>query len=289
MTNQPRPTVVTSMVEARGLVHQCRAANKRLGLVPTMGALHDGHLRLVRECTTSCEACAVSIFVNPTQFGPGEDFERYPRNLEHDLDLLAAHQVDWVFAPWDGEMYRKGHSTMVQPPKVASRFEGECRPGHFEGVCTIVLKLFHAIPAQVAYFGQKDYQQWLVIRNMVRDLNLDLEIARIATVRDEDGLALSSRNRYLSEDERRSALGISQALRGVADRVLSGESQVASLTAGMQRTMRDAGITHVDYAAIVDAESLDDLDELDRPAVALIAARVGATRLIDNQLLHPGR
>ncbi len=288
MTAGQRPMVVASVAEVRGRVLHYRAGKQRVGLVPTMGALHEGHLRLVRECVASCDACAVSIFVNPTQFGPGEDFDRYPRNLERDLDLLAEHQVDWVFAPPPAEMYRVGHSTMVLPPNVSRRFEGELRPGHFEGVCTIVLKLLHAIPAQVAYFGQKDYQQWLVVRDMVHDLNLDVEIARIATVRDVDGLALSSRNRYLSPDERQSALGISRALQVIAENVLAGETNVGLLTEQLRHTVRQSGIMHVDYAAIVEAESLEDLQTLDRPAVALVAVRVGNTRLIDNQLLHPG-
>ncbi len=285
MTTKQQPVVATSVNDVRRLVVALQANGKRVGLVPTMGALHEGHLHLVKTCSKSCDACAVSIFVNPAQFGPSEDFERYPRELDRDLELLSAHHVDVVFAPKLEEVYRPGHATFVRAPQHAERFEGEFRPGHFEGVCTVVLKLFHAIPANVSFFGQKDYQQFLVVRKMVQDLNLAMEVTMVPTVRAENGLALSSRNRYLAADEREQALSIHRALRLVADRVASGETNVASLADALRTKLEDGGIRKIDYAAIVCAETLTDLKVLDRPAVALVAAHVGNTRLIDNELL----
>lgn len=247
-----------------------------------MGALHEGHLSLVAASNRECDFTVVTIFVNPTQFAPHEDFAKYPRTLEADLEKLAAFKVDAVFAPSNEEMYPPGFSTYVEPPAAASPWEGECRPGHFRGVATVVLKLFHAVPADVAYFGHKDYQQSVVIRRMVEDLNLPIEIRVLPTVREPDGLAMSSRNVYLSPQERQRALALSRSLQLAEQSTTQGERSAKTLRERMLETLHSGGVTDIDYVAIVDPETLAPVDELTGPAVALIAARVGTTRLIDN-------
>jgi len=258
-----------------------RAAGATVALVPTMGALHEGHLGLVRDGRRRCDLVVVSIFVNPTQFGPGEDFERYPRALEQDLEKLAAEGVAAVFHPAPEEMYPPGHSTFVEPPAVAARWEGERRPGHFRGVCTVCLKLFHAVSADVAIFGAKDYQQAAVIRAMVRDVNLPMEVAVSPTVRESDGLAMSSRNAYLSADERRRAPAIYRGLAALAEAVQGGERDVAALEGRLAEALA-AGVDRIDYAVVVDAGTLEPITTIARPALALVAAHVGGVRLIDN-------
>lgn len=269
----------------RSLVREWQRAGKRVGFVPTMGALHEGHLSLVDVARQQCDAVVTSIFVNPTQFLPSEDLAKYPRTLEADLALLAARGVESVFAPSVEAMYPTGYSTFVEPPQVAVPLEGHCRPGHFRGVATVVLKLFEIVPADAAFFGQKDYQQSLVVRRMVRDLDVPIEIVVCPTVREADGLALSSRNRYLSPDERRQALAVSRALRAAREEAARGERSAAALRAIMRDTLHAAGIERIDYVAIADPETLDEVATLKRPAMALIACHVGTTRLIDNQPL----
>lgn len=274
-------TAADIQAEARAL----RAAGKSIGLVPTMGALHEGHLSLVRRARGECDTVIATIFVNPAQFGPQEDFSRYPRTLERDLELLAAENCDLVFVPAKEEIYPPGFSTYVEPPAVAAPLEGKCRPGHFRGVATVVLKVFNLIPADVAYFGQKDYQQSLVIRHMVRDLNLPLNITVCPIVRESDGLALSSRNRYLSPAERQQALALSRCLKHAEERVRSGVRDAAAIAAAMKQQLTAAGIERIDYATVADAQTLAELNRLEQPAVALVACFVGTTRLIDNGLL----
>ncbi len=278
---------IATAAEIQAETRALRMAGKRVGLVPTMGALHAGHLSLVRRARAECDAVIATIFVNPTQFGPQEDFSRYPRTLDPDLDLLAAENCDLVFVPAKEEIYPPGFSTYVEPPAVAAPLEGRCRPGHFRGVATVVLKLFNLIPANVAYFGQKDYQQSLVIKHMVRDLNLPIEIAVCPIVRESDGLALSSRNRYLSPAEREQALALSRGLKRAEGRVRAGQRDADSIAAVIKHELTAAGIERIDYATVADAQSLVELNRLDRPAVALVACFVGATRLIDNCLLDP--
>lgn len=260
-------------------------AGRTIGLVPTMGALHEGHLSLVRRAKAECDAVIATIFVNPVQFGPHEDFAKYPRTRERDLELLGQVGCDLVFAPHNDEMYPAGFSTYVEPPAVAAPLEGVCRPGHFRGVATVVLKLFHLLPADVAYFGQKDYQQSLVIEHMVRDLNLPIRIAVCPIVRESDGLALSSRNRYLSAGERSRALALSRGLARAESLVRAGECDAAMVAAALRGELAAAGIERIEYATVADAATLEELTVLDRPAVALVAAFVGTTRLIDNTLL----
>jgi pantoate--beta-alanine ligase len=282
MTASTKPTVVSTVADLRHWVRAARAAGKSIGLVPTMGALHEGHLSLARASQAECDLTVVTIFVNPTQFGPQEDFGKYPRTLEADLESLRTTGADLVFVPTNAEMYPADFSTYVEPPRSALRWEGECRPGHFRGVATIVLKLFNAAQADIAFFGQKDYQQVAVIRQMVRDLDVPVEIRVCPTVREPDGLAMSSRNRYLSLDERRQAVALSRGLKMAEQLASQGQRDASALIASVRQTLHDAGITRIDYVAVVDSDSLEPVAELNGPAVVLIAAFVGGTRLIDN-------
>jgi pantoate--beta-alanine ligase len=254
-----------------------------------MGALHDGHLSLVRHSKQLCDATVATIFVNPTQFGPHEDLRAYPQTLENDCDLLRDEGVAAVFVPSQDSIYPSGFSTFVQPPEVANSLEGICRPDHFRGVATIVTKLFQLLPATHAFFGEKDYQQLRMIETMARELNLDIEIVAGKTVREPDGLAMSSRNRYLEEADRCRARLLNQALRGAAESVAAGEHDVELLVSAMRQTLLGTGelpgVDKIDYAVVVDADTLSPIAKLDRPGVALVAAFVGGTRLIDNQQL----
>jgi pantoate--beta-alanine ligase len=250
-----------------------------------MGALHQGHFTLVERSHRECQRTVATIFVNPTQFAPTEDLSRYPRTLEADLSGLQKLGVDLVFTPTPELLYPSGFSTYVEPPDSAQPLEGVCRPGHFRGVTTVVLKLFQILPASVAYFGQKDYQQLAVIQRMVEDLNIAIRIQGCDTVREVDGLAMSSRNRYLSPEERQRALCLSAALAEAKRLVDVGERQVPVIENSMSHLLRQAGADRIDYARIVDAKNLADIQVIDRPAVALIAVMIGKTRLIDNMLL----
>ncbi len=286
-TEAARPKVVTANDALRIVMQSVHAERKKIGLVPTMGALHEGHLSLVRRSVSECEVTVVTIFVNPTQFGPHEDFTRYPRTLDRDLDLLASVGADLVFAPPVEDVYPEGFSTYVDPPAVSKPLEGECRPGHFRGVATIVLKLFNLTTATIAYFGQKDYQQSLVIRHMVRDLDVPIQIRVCPIVREPDGLAMSSRNRYLEPDERRRALGLSQALEQAAFMFRNGQRDATTLLNAMRQQLATEGVTKIDYVALADPDTLAPVEDVVSPGtVALIAAHVGQTRLIDNQILE---
>jgi len=290
-TTSDLPIVVTTVAELRARVAAARAAGKRIGLVPTMGALHEGHLSLARAANTECDFTIVTIFVNPTQFGPGEDFNRYPRVLVHDLQLLSSVGVDLVFAPEQQEMYPAGSTTFVEVAGLTAQWEGAVRPQHFRGVTTIVAKLFNAAAADVAYFGQKDYQQVTVIRRMVADLNMPIEIRVCPIVRDADGLALSSRNAYLSDDERRRALVLSRSLHLANKLVEQGETDTAKIVAAMRACVESEPGVVIDYVAVVDGDTLEPVESLrDKSslhhAVAIVAARVGTTRLIDNVILE---
>jgi pantoate--beta-alanine ligase len=267
------------------IVADARRHGKLVGVVPTMGALHQGHLSLVEAATSECDFTVVTVFVNPTQFSAGEDFVQYPRNLETDLQALAEYRVDCVFAPGESEMYRPGASTYVQPPEVARVLEGECRPGHFRGVATVVLKLFHIIPADVAYFGHKDYQQSLVIRRIVEELDVPVTIRVCPTVREPDGLAMSSRNAFLTPEQRKQALALSRALTLAADLVEQGQRDAQEITAQMQQELAGVGIRQIDYVALVHPETLAPVRSISQPTIAAVAAVVGNTRLIDNRLI----
>ncbi len=262
-----------------------RRDSKRIGVVPTMGALHDGHLSLVRRAKQDCDVAVATIFVNPTQFGPNEDLAKYPRTLEADLASLREQECDFVFVPPSDRVYGRDHSTFIEPPSVGRRWEGELRPGHFRGVATIVLKLFQLIPAHVAYFGRKDYQQVAVIRAMVDDLNVPIRVEACETVREPDGLAMSSRNRYLSKEDRVRALGLWLALRRAQISLAAGEITGARLEEEMRMELNKAPVDAIDYAAIVHPGTMEPMGKVEESAIAIIAARVGNTRLIDNLTL----
>lgn len=288
-TDQQRPRLVTTAAQLRAETRRARKAGRKVGVVPTMGALHAGHLSLVEASVAECDFTVVTIFVNRTQFGPQEDFSKYPRTLEADLTALAPYPVDVVFAPPEEEIYRPGHATYVEVESVTKPLEGVFRPTHFRGVTTIVLKLFNLVTPDVAYFGRKDYQQCLVVRRMVEDLDLPIEIRICPIVREADGLALSSRNVYLSPDQRRDALVLSRALQRAAELVDRGERDPAVVLRGMQDLFDEVPHVTIDYLALVDPDTLEPVTDLDRPAVAAIAARVGTTRLIDNAPLGEAR
>ena len=277
--------VITEPNEILDIVRRAQRSGRKVGVVPTMGALHEGHLSLVHSSIQTSDETIVTIFVNPTQFGPDEDFDKYPRTLESDVEKLGSSGVQYAFAPASDKIYAPGHSTYVDPPTVALPLEGECRPGHFRGVATIVLKLFNMIPADMAFFGQKDYQQSLVIRHMAAELNLPIEIQIQPTIREEDGLAMSSRNAYLSRGDRKRALAIFQALSQAKQMHAAGENSASPVLTAMRKIMTDAGIDQIDYVALADRETLQPRDEIGDQTVALIAAHVGSTRLIDNMFV----
>jgi len=264
----------------------CRAAQregKALGLVPTMGALHEGHLSLVRRAMAECGAVAVSIFVNPTQFAAGEDFDVYPRVFEQDCALLEAEGVDLVFAPSVAAMYPAGSTeTFVEVPEIGARLDGVSRPGHFRGVATVVAKLLNITGADRAYFGQKDAAQVAVLQAMVRDLNFATEMIVCPTVRDDSGLALSSRNRRLATEDREAALVLHRALDAANELLLAGETDAMALRGAMLATLADDQRIAVDYAEVVDAMTLQRLSDASGGALIAVAAKVGSTRLIDN-------
>ena len=276
--------VTRTVAELRAALAQARREDKSIGFVPTMGALHAGHFALVDAARRDCDLVVVSIFVNPTQFGPGEDFERYPRPLQRDLAGCEEHRVDVVFVPDAQEMYPQGFDTEVRVRGLSEILEGAHRPGHFTGVCTIVLKLLNCVRPHRAYFGQKDYQQLVVVRKMVRDLNLLVDIVAVPTVRDADGLALSSRNVYLSPEERARALAIPRGLRAAAQAWEAGERKPESLCRLVRGELDKAALV-VDYVAAVHPNTLEQAPEGCRQCVVLVAARVGSTRLIDNLIL----
>jgi pantoate--beta-alanine ligase len=250
-----------------------------------MGALHDGHLSLVRAAQANCDAVAVSIFVNPTQFGPKEDFAAYPRGLEEDCRILEKAGVDLVFAPSSDEMYPEGASTFVEVGGLSDRLDGASRPGHFRGVATVVAKLFHIFSADRAYFGQKDAAQVAVLRKMVRDLHFPVQLEVCPTVREPDGLALSSRNRNLSEEQRRQALVLSRALFAVQQEIQGGQQDASELLSTAMRILKAEPAVELDFCRIVDPDTLEDLADVRHGALVAVAAKLGATRLIDNLLV----
>ncbi len=282
----PLPVVVTSVCELRERVAAARREGRKIGLVPTMGALHAGHLSLVRASRAECGFTVVTIYVNPSQFGPSEDYRRYPRTLEADLDLLAGH-ADLVFAPATEAVYPPGYATWVEVRSVAEPLEGEFRPTHFRGVATIVLKLFNMAGADVAYFGQKDYQQAQVVKRMVEDLNVPIAVRVCPIVREPDGLAMSSRNAYLSPGERQQAVVLSQGLRLAQELVAQGRRDAVEIVEQVRGAILAAPDARIDYVALVDPETLQPIAAVAGPAVLLLAVRIGGTRLIDTCTLEP--
>jgi len=274
---------VSDPLRMRSLVLEARAAGRRVGFVPTMGALHAGHASLVERAARECNDVAVSIFINPTQFGPQEDFARYPRTRAADRALLEPIGTRWIYAPEVSAVYPPGDATRIVVGGPALRFEGALRPGHFDGVATVVCRLLQAVPATTAYFGAKDWQQTLVVKRMVTDLGLPVEIVVCPTVREADGLAMSSRNAYLASAERHQAVALFDSLT-VAEQLWSAGAGTTVIEQAMRETMRAGGIV-VDYAAVADPETLEPLADGAERAVALVAGRLGATRLIDNIVL----
>ena len=275
--------VVKTIPELRALRQKLSGT---VGFVPTMGYLHEGHLALVKRARTENSAVIVSIYVNPAQFGAGEDFGAYPRDLNRDLELLEGEGVDVIFVPSDGEMYPPGFSSWVHVEKVTERLEGASRPGHFRGVATVVAKLFNMVAPAKAYFGQKDAQQVVVVKRMVADLNMGIEIVLVPTLRESDGLAIGSRNIYLGPEERRAAAVLFKALTLARKLGGSREKDAGKIRRQMISLIEQEPLARIDYVSIADAETLAELDLIDRPALASLAVWIGKTRLIDNMPLE---
>jgi pantoate--beta-alanine ligase len=281
--------ICSTIAEARAACRAARAGGQRLGLVPTMGALHEGHLSLVRAAKAQCEAVAVSIFVNPTQFGPKEDLAKYPRPFDRDCQLLEKEGVGILFAPPAEEMYPNSNDrvTWVLVEGLSEKLDGRSRPGHFRGVTTIVSKLFHILEPEAAFFGQKDAAQLAVIRRMVRDLNFAVEIVGCPIVREPDGLAMSSRNAYLNGEERSRALVLQRSLQRAQQEFQAGERSAAKLIRVAKEVIAREPQVKLDYFEIVDPETLDPVERVSQKTLVAVAAYVGATRLIDNVVLNP--
>ncbi|HVF85996.1 MAG TPA: pantoate--beta-alanine ligase [Pyrinomonadaceae bacterium] len=268
-----------------------REQDKTIGLVPTMGALHEGHLSLVREARRMCDVVVVSVFVNPAQFGPGEDFARYPRDLTSDTTKLSDYNVEYIFAPSLEEIYPKAFSTYVTVEGLSDQLEGAVRPGHFRGVATVLTVLFNTVRPDFAFFGQKDAQQTLIVKRLVRDLAFDTEIVVLPTVREDSGLALSSRNSYLDGRERVAAPVLYRALMYAKEAYTDGERSARRLAEAVRAQIEFEPRAQLEYVSVADAETMEKLDKLsdDRPTLIAIAARIGGTRLIDNIVLQPAR
>jgi pantoate--beta-alanine ligase len=264
-----------------------RCRGRRLVFVPTMGFLHEGHLSLVRDAKTRGDKVIVSIFVNPAQFTPDEDFATYPRDLERDRQLLEREGIDVLFNPSADEIYPEGYQTSIKVEKLGGLLCARFRPGHFRGVATIVAKLFNIVRPHLAIFGCKDYQQLQIVRQLVRDLNLAVEIIAHPTVREPDGLAMSSRNAYLDPQERQAALCLSRSLRLAEALARQGERRAKIILERVTGELQKESLARIDYVSLIDAESLQDMDQLERPAVLALAVRIGKARLIDNQILKP--
>jgi pantoate--beta-alanine ligase len=277
--------VLTTIEAMRSASRAAKTAGKRVGFVPTMGALHEGHLSLVRSAKAQCDVVAASIFVNPTQFGPNEDFSKYPRAFERDRELFAKEGVELLFAPAVEEMYPAGAVTYVTVEGMSERLCGKSRPGHFRGVTTVVCKLFNIVEPDIAFFGQKDAAQVAIIRRMVRDLDIPVEIAVCPIVREADGLAMSSRNTYLDLQQRKAALVLYRSLQKVKREFESGESNAAKLAEQGRKLFAQEPSLRLDYLEIVDPDNLEPLDNIESSALVAVAAFLGATRLIDNFIL----
>ena len=280
--------IIESPAEMQRFAETARLRGERIALVPTMGYLHEGHLSLMREGRRRASILAASLFVNPTQFGPREDLSSYPRDMDRDCRLMESVPVDVLFAPRAEAMYPPGAQTWVEVTELTQGLCGGSRPGHFRGVTTVVAKLFNIVKPHVALFGAKDYQQLCAVRQMVRDLNFDVEIVPMPTVREEDGLAMSSRNAYLSSDERTVALSLSRALQTACKAFARGERNPLALAQSARAELSREDAVALEYIEVRDAASLQEITEVSAPAVIAIAARVGRTRLIDNVVLEPG-
>lgn len=276
-----------TIADVRVCVREARRALRRIGCVPTMGALHEGHISLMQEARRSCDFVVATIFVNPTQFAPNEDFSRYPRDEAGDLAICRDQGVDAVFLPSVDEMYAAGAKTFIHVRELTDTLCGPFRPGHFDGVCTVVAKLFNIIQPDSAFFGEKDAQQLAIIRRMVADLDIPVAIVGCPTVREPDGLALSSRNRYLSPEERIAARCLHRSLLLARKRIMAGETRAGQLVNEMFEIVHESGATAIDYISIVDPHSLQVIEHIVRPVLVALAVRFGQTRLIDNMTISP--
>ena len=281
--------VAETIKSVRSLVKAAQSKGKNIGFVPTMGDLHIAHISLIEAAIQKCDFVVVSIFVNPTQFGPGEDFEKYPRPFESDLEICRKAGVDVVFAPSPQEMYKKENLTWVNVEKLTEPLCGRSRPRHFRGVTTVCAKLFNIVEPDVAYFGQKDAQQAIVIKRMVADLNMPLEIVVCPTVREPDGLAVSSRNKYLSEQQRKDATYIYKSLKKCESLVEAGTTDSKTIIGEMKQILNQVSSIEIEYISIVDAESLQELERIAGKALAAVAVKIGSARLIDNIIVDAGR
>jgi pantoate--beta-alanine ligase len=277
--------IVESISAIQAYVGGCRKRAMKVGFVPTMGAFHEGHLTLMREARRNNNAVIVSIFVNPIQFSAGEDYDRYPRRLEQDTKMAESEGVDVIFSPSVAEMYPKGFDTYVDQSDLPAKLCGEFRVGHFRGVMTIVTKLFNIVKPDIAYFGQKDYQQALIVRRTATDLNLEVGVKVLPTVREEDGVAMSSRNIYLGPKQRKDAACLITALRHAEDMVNNGESSASKVVAEMKRVIRKVKGTRVEYVAIVNSDTLEPVKEIKGKTLIALAVRIGKARLIDNVIV----
>jgi pantoate--beta-alanine ligase len=279
--------IINRKARMASLARKIRRENKTIGFVPTMGALHEGHLKLVEEARQMCDIVIVSIFVNPAQFNEKEDFSKYPRDLTSDAALLTEYQVDYIFAPDRQEIYPEGFSTYVTVEDLSEKLEGASRPGHFRGVATVVTILFNTIRPDFAVFGQKDAQQVAVIRRLTQDLGFDTEIVVLPTVREESGLAMSSRNARLSDEERQKASVIYRSLREAKIAARNGERNASTLAQIVQKTIEAEPLAQIDYVAVVDNETLEPIEKIaENPVLIAVAARFGKVRLIDNTILN---
>ena len=281
--------VAETIESVRRLVKAAHGGGKKIGLVPTMGALHIGHISLIEAAVEKCDFVVVSIFVNPTQFVPGEDFEKYPRPLEADLEICRKAGTDVVFAPTPGQMYPAENITWVNVEKLIEPLCGRFRPGHFRGVTTVCTKLFNIVTPDIAYFGQKDAQQAIVIRRMVADLNMPLEIVICPTVREPTGLAVSSRNKYLTEQQKKDAANIYKSLQKCRQMIDAGVKETTEIIAEMRKILQQVPSIEIEYISIVDAETLRNIDQIAGKALAAIAVKIGPARLIDNILVDAAK
>lgn len=277
--------LITKINKLKAVVRKARAAGNRIGFVPTMGALHEGHLSLVKKARECADVVVVSIFVNPLQFSPTEDFTKYPRNLSHDVELLTRHKVDFVFAPAPDEFYAKDFETRIEVDDLSGKLCGQYRPGHFAGVTTVVAKLFTLVEPQFAFFGQKDAQQAIIIRRMVADLKFPIEVSICPVVREPDGLAMSSRNIFLKPDQRRAAPILYRSLRRAAASVLAGERRAEVIRRVIEETLATEPLAQTQYVAIVDTNRLDPVSLVSENTLIALAVHIGDTRLIDNILV----
>lgn len=272
--------------EMKAVVRELKSKGKIIGFVPTMGYLHEGHLSLVRRSIQDTDSTVVSIFVNPTQFGPKEDFKEYPRDIDRDTRILRREGVDYVFFPDQDEMYSPDYKTYVEVHDLQKRLCGRSRPTHFRGVCTVVLKLFNIVSPDIAFFGQKDAQQALILKKMVKDLNLEVKIEVLPIIRDKDGLALSSRNEYLNAEERKAALVLHKSLQEAKRMIKGGERRTAVITEKIEKKIRKESLARIDYVEIVDLQELNPAEKIEKEVLIALAVFMGKTRLIDNMIVE---